>query len=114
MKDESPDGFAGKYIPVPTVYGDPQGRSANFANAQSNQTAVQDVSFFVYVVQNYQLVTIQNLFIEQTKNKAAAFVDGVKFSMDKGFRNLTNDIAHDLFGDGSGSRGKISAIISVI
>lgn len=109
-KDESPDGFAGKYLPVPVVYGDPQGRSANFTNAQTNQTAVSDLSFFVYVVQNYQLVTIQNLFIEQTKNKAAAFVDGVKFSMDKGFRNISNDMAHDLFGDGSGSRGQISAI----
>ena len=26
-KDESPDGFAGKYIPVPLEYGVPQGRS---------------------------------------------------------------------------------------
>lgn len=111
-KDESPDGFAGKYIPVPVVYGDPQGRSASFANAQTNQTAVADVSFFVYTIQNYELVTIQNLFIEQTKNKAAAFVDGVKFSMDKGFRNLSNDMAHDLFGDGTGSRGAISSITS--
>jgi hypothetical protein len=109
-KDESPDGFAGKYIPVPTVYGDPQGRSATFASAQGNQTAVADVSFFVYVVQNYELVTIQNLFIEQTKNKAAAFVDGVKFSMDKGFRNLSNDMAGSLFGDASGVRGQIASI----
>lgn len=111
-KDESPDGFAGKYIPVPIVYGDPQGRSASFANAQTNQTAVQDASFFVYVVQNYQLVTIQNLLIEQTKNSAAAFVDAVKFSMDKGFRNITNDLAKDLFGAGTGERGQISAITS--
>lgn len=111
-KDESPDGFAGKYIPVPMVYGDPQGRSATFATAQTNQTAVSDVSMFVYVTQNYELVTLQNLFIEQTKNKAGAFVDGVKFAMDKGFRNLTNDMAHDIFGDGSGSRGVISSITS--
>lgn len=109
-KDESADGFAGKYIPVPTVYGDPQGRSATFANAQTNQTAVQDVSFFVYVSQNYQLVSLQNLFIEQTKSKAGAFVDGVKLAMDKAFRNLTNDMAHDIFGNGSGARGIISAI----
>lgn len=109
-KDESPDGLAGKYLPVPVIFGDPQGRSANFANSQTNQTAVSDISFFVYVAQNYQLATIQNLFIEQTKNKAAAFVDGVKLTMDKSFRNISNDMAHDLFGDGSGSRGQISAI----
>ena len=111
-KDESVDGFAGKYIPVPMVYGDPMGRSASFANAQTNQTAVSDVSMFVYVAQNYQLVTLQNLFIEQTRSKAGAFVDGVKLAMDKGFRNITNDLAHDLFNDGSGSRGAISSITS--
>jgi hypothetical protein len=111
-KDESPDGFAGKYIPVPTVYGDPMGRSASFANAQSNQTAVADVSFFVYVAKNYQLCSLQNLFIEQTKSKAGAFVDGVKLAMDKSFRNLASDMAHDLFSDGTGSRGAISSITS--
>jgi hypothetical protein len=38
-KNESPDGFAGKYIPVPLEYGNPQGRSHTFAQAQTNQTA---------------------------------------------------------------------------
>ena len=63
-KDESPSGFAGKYIPVPLVYGTPQGRSAGFANAQSNQTAPALSSFFVYRVSNYQLVTITNELLE--------------------------------------------------
>ncbi len=111
-KDESPDGLAGKYLPVPVIFGDPQGRSASFANAQTNQTAVSDISFFVYVAQNYQLATIQNLFIEQTKNKAAAFVDGVKLTMDKSFRNISNNMASDLFGNGSGALGAISSITS--
>lgn len=111
-KDESPDGFAGKYIPVPTIFGDPQGRSANFLNAQTNQTATQDVSFFVYVATNYQLVTVQNLFMEQTKMKAGAFVDGLKLQMDKAFRNLTSDMARDVFGSGSNARGVIATITS--
>lgn len=55
-KDESPDGMAGKYLPVPLIYGTPQGRSATFTNAQSNQTAPVLASFFVYRVSNYQLV----------------------------------------------------------
>lgn len=104
-KDESPSGFAGKYIPVPIVYGTPQGRSATFSTAQTNQTAPQDAAFFVYRVSNYQLVTIQNDLLEATKESAGAFVDQAKLNMDTGFRNLSNDIAHDLFSDGSGSRG---------
>jgi hypothetical protein len=104
-KNESLDGFAGKYIPVPLEYGTPQGRSHTFANAQAQQTASSLASFFVYVVEDYQLVTITNLLMEQTKTNAGAFVDAAKLQMDGGFRNLTNNIAFELFGDGTGTRG---------
>lgn len=108
-KDESPDGFAGKYIPVPLEYGTPQGRSHSFANAQNQQTATQLVSYFVYVIEDYQLVTITNLLMEQTKSNAGAFVDAAKLQMDGGFRNITNNIAFELFGDGTATRGISSA-----
>jgi hypothetical protein len=111
-KNESPGGFAGKYIPVPLVYGTPQGRSANFGNAQTNQTAPQLSSFFVYRVSNYQLVTITNELLEATKDDAGAFVDEAKLNMDTGFRNISNDLALDLFSDGSGARGQIGSITS--
>jgi hypothetical protein len=109
-KNESPDGFAGKYIPVPIVYGAPQGRSATFSNAQGNQTQAFNASFFVYRVKNYELVTIENELLEATKSNAGAFIDAAKLAMDTGFRNIGNDMALDLFGDGSGSRGVISSI----
>lgn len=109
-KNESPDGFAGKYIPVPTIFGNPQGRSATFATAQANQTATNMVSFFVYSASNYELVTIQNQLMEQTKNNAASFIDAAKLQMDTGVRNLTNNIASDLFGNGSGAIGTIASI----
>lgn len=109
-KDESPGGFSGKYIPVPLIYGTPQGRSATFSNAQNNQTAPSLSSFFVYRTSNYQLVTITNELLEATKDNAGAFVDEAKLNMDTGFRNISNDLAHDLFGDGTGSRGQISSI----
>lgn len=104
-KDESPDGFAGKYIPVPLEYGNPQGRSHTFSNAQNQQTASSLVSFFVYVISDYQLVTITNLLMEQTKSNAGAFVDAAKLQIDGGFRNITNNIAHELFGSGTATRG---------
>jgi hypothetical protein len=111
-KNESPSGFAGKYIPVPLVYGTPQGRSANFANAQSNQTAPVLASFFVYRVSNYQLVTITNELLEATKDDAGAFVDEAKLNMDTSIRNISNDLALDLYGNpsASGARGQISSI----
>lgn len=108
-KNESPDGFAGKYIPVPLEYGNPQGRSHSFSSAQGNQTAASLASFFVYVISDYQLVTITNLLMEQTKSNAGAFVDAAKLQIDGGFRNITNNIAFELFGSGTASRGQIAA-----
>jgi hypothetical protein len=108
-KNESPDGFAGKYIPVPLEYGNPQGRAHVFANAQNQQTASDVVSYFVYAVQDYQLVTITNLLMEQTKSNAGAFVDEASRTLDNGFRNLSNNMAFELFSGGTASRGMISA-----
>lgn len=108
-KNESPDGFAGKYIPVPLEYGTPQGRSHGFANAQNQQTAAALVSYFVYVISDYQLVTITNLLMEQTKSNAGAFVDAAKLQIDGGFRNITNNIAFELFSDGTATRGASTA-----
>jgi len=108
-KNESPDGFAGKYIPVPIEFGVPAGRSHSFSNAQNQQTAAQLASFFVYVISDYQLVTITNLLMEQTKSNAGAFVDAAKLQMDGGFRMITNNIAFELFGDGSATRGYIGS-----
>lgn len=109
-KDERPSGFAGKYIPVPLVYATPQGRSAVFSTAQTNQTAPGVNSFFVYRVSNYQLATISNELIEATKDNVGAFVDEVKLNVDTAFRNISNDLALDLYLDGSGTRGSISSI----
>jgi hypothetical protein len=112
-KNESPDGFAGKYIPVPLEYGNPQGRSHTFANAQNQQTASDVISYFVYAVQDYQLVTITNLLMEQTKSNAGAFVDEASRTLDNGFRNLSNNMAFELFYGGTASRGQISAVTLV-
>lgn len=101
-----------KYIPVPLEYGNPQGSSATFANAQANQTAPALASFFVYRVSNYGLATITNELLEATKSDAGSFVREAKLVVDGAIRNLSNNMAHDLFSDGSGSLGVISAITS--
>ncbi len=109
-KNEAPGGFAGKYIPVPLVYGTPQGRSATFATAQTNQTAPQLASFFVYRVSNYQLCTITNELLEATKDDAGAFIDEAKLNMDTSIRNISNDLALDLYSAANGVRGAMTSI----
>lgn len=64
----------------------------------------------MYRASNYQLVTITNELIEATKDDIGAFIDQVKLNMDTGFRNISNDLAHDLFAPSTGERGQISVI----
>jgi len=47
--------------------------------------------------------------MEQTKSNAGAFVDAAKLQMDGGFRNITNNIAFELFGSGTATRGTSAA-----
>lgn len=111
-KNESPSGMAGKYLPVPTIFGGPQGRSATFSNAQNNQTAPLDISFFVYRVKNYQLVTIENELLEATASDAAAFIEASSLAMDTGIQNISNDLARQLYGNITGSRGQLVSVTS--
>jgi len=99
-------------MPVPLIYATPQGRSAAFSTAQSNQTAPGLVSFFVYRVSNYQLATITNELLEATKDSAGAFIDEAKLVMDTAFRNISNDLALDLYSAGNGVRGSMASITS--
>lgn len=50
-------------------------------------------------------MTIDNQFMEATKTNLAAFMDGATMNVNAGINNITIDLAHDLFNDGSGSRG---------
>lgn len=106
-KDEAPSGMAGKYIPVPLIYGPTQGRSATFTNAQTNQNPAALKSFFVYRVSNYSLATITNELLEATVGDAGAFIDEGKLQVDAAIRSISNDLAFDLFRVGTGSRGVI-------
>lgn len=47
--------------------------------------------------------------MEQTKTSAGAFVDAAKLQMDGGIRNITNNIAFELFGSGTATRGSSTA-----
>ncbi len=89
-KDESADGMGGKSFPVPLIYGNAQGRSATFATAQSNQTAPNLGEFFVTTISNYQIVTIDNRFMEATRTNTGAFMDGATMNVNGGINNITN------------------------
>jgi len=104
-KDETPLGIGGKYFTVPVLAAGGGGRSANFGLAQSSQSAPLTPEFQVTKVNNYSLFTITGEFLRASAESIGAFMPGMDTNVKAAFAVLGNDLAHDLFGDGSGTRG---------
>lgn len=104
-KDETEMGMGGKSFPVPVMYDTGAGRSANLGNAQSYQTAPQTVEFQVTRVSNYSVATLTNDFLRASAQSIGAFMPAAELNVKSAFRNCSNDLAHDMYGDGSGIRG---------
>lgn len=102
--------FGGKYKPIPIITGVSQGRSSTFANAQTNQSAVQIESFLLTRVSDYSIATIDNQTMLASRTDKMAFLEGSKVVIDGAVRSLTLSLASALFRSGTGTIGKISSI----
>ena len=103
----------GESYKVPLIYGNPQGRSATFATAQTNQTAGKYGAFDVTVVSDYATAQITGEVIDKTRNDKGAFVRAVKSEMDGALNQLTRSIAHSLYNNGGGAIGQIATTATV-
>lgn len=104
-KDETEMGMGGKSFPVPVMYDTGAGRSAALGTAQTYQTAPQTVEFQVTRVSNYSIATLTNDFLRASAANIGAFMPAAELNVKAAFRNCSNDLAHDMYGDGSGVRG---------
>lgn len=104
-KDETEMGMGGKSFPVPVMYDTGAGRSAALGTAQTYQTAPQTVEFQCTRVSNYSVATLTNDFLRASSSNIGAFMPAAELNVKAAFRNISNDLAHDMYGDGSGVRG---------
>jgi hypothetical protein len=104
-KDETEMGLGGKYFPIPVLADVGGGRSANFGLAQANQSAPATYEFNVTRVQNYSLATLTGDFLRASAQNIGAFMPGAELNVKAAFQSIGNDLAHDIFSDGSGTRG---------
>lgn len=104
-KDETEMGMGGKSFPIPVMYDVGAGRSAALGTAQTYQTAPQTVEFQCTRVSNYAVATITNDFLRASSSNLGAFMPAAELNVKSAFRACANDLAHDLYGDGSGTRG---------
>jgi hypothetical protein len=104
-KDESEMGLGGKYFTIPVMSDTGAGRSAAFGTAQTYQSAPQTQEFEVTRVSNYSLATLTGDFLRASAQSIGAFMPGAELNVKAAFQSIGNDLAHDIFSDGSGQRG---------
>lgn len=108
-KESAFDG-AGFYYPV--TYGNPQGVSATFSDAQANAAALKGVQFAATPVTKYGVITLDGPSMMRARGNKGAFYDFVTRHTDGILEQLGDDLAFDLFRDGNGQRGRRSSISS--
>lgn len=106
--------FAGRNMPVVLVYGNPQGRSASFARAQSRagSTSAKVEDFLLTRVKDYAVAIIDNETLLASESDMGAFLEAATVEVDGAISSLTNSQAAALYRAGYGSIGTIGSISS--
>ena len=100
--------FGGKNLPIPIIFGNPQGRSAVFATAQANKTNSQLKDFVLTRNQDYSLASISNEVLEASKGNANAFMEAATTEIDGAIHSAARSLAVALYGTGSGTIGRVA------
>lgn len=103
------EAFSGKNLPIPIIYGNPQGRSASFSTAQANKTNSQLKDFVLTRAKDYSLASIDNETIEASKGNANAFLEAATTEIDGAINSAARSLAIAMYGTGSGSIGQVDA-----
>lgn len=104
--------FYGRNLPIPIVFGNPQGRSRNFTQAQArgNSTNSKVGDFTLTRVKDYSLADIDNETIEATKSDMGSFLDAATLEVDGAINSVTRNLAISMYRSGYGDIGQIGSI----
>jgi hypothetical protein len=105
------DGFDGVGLFYGITYGNPQGVSSGFASAQSGSETLKGVQLAMYRKLKYGVITLDGPAMMAASGNKGSFFDFVTRHTDGILEQMGQDLAFDLFRDGSGMRGQRSSII---
>jgi hypothetical protein len=107
--------FAERGMYIDVVYAGNRARSASFSNARSNGSASQNEAFYITRKANYAFGSIDRQVMKQAQaGNRAALVDALVLESKTMVKSYKQDMGADLYSDGSGKRGRVSAIASAV
>lgn len=97
-------------LPIPLIYGNPQGRSKTFSNAltRAQATSTQSVRYLLTRVRDHSIVTIDNETVLASQSSKGAFLSAMTVEVDGAINSLTRSIAIGMYGDDSAAIGQVS------
>jgi len=101
--------FPGRNLPIPTKYGNPQARSADFATALANMGNSLYEDFILTRKKDYSLYRVDNETIEAADGDDGSFISSLTSEADSAFEEASRSVAIALYKNGTGSRGAISS-----
>lgn len=104
--------FGGANLPIPIIYGNPQGRSAVFATAQANKVASKLKSFTLTRNHDYSLASIDNETLLASQGDANAFMEATTVEIDGAINSAARSLAVAMYRDGTGTIGQINSTVS--
>lgn len=102
--------FGGKNLPVPIIFGNPQGRSKTFAKAQARSllTNSRVAAFALTRVSDYSIAVIDNEVMEASEDNQDAFMEAATTEIDGALDALTRSVAIGIYGGVDANYGQIS------
>ena len=103
--------FGGRNLPIVSIWGNPQGRSASFARAQTRGalTSTKLDDFLITRGKNYSVATVDGETLRASANDMGAFLEAATIEIDGSLAELTRSHAIGMYGSGYGNRGQIVA-----
>ena len=100
--------FKGKSMPIPVIFGRPQGVSANFANAQSNASATQVAEFLLTRKKHYGVATVDGETLLASQGNEYAFLDAATTEIDQTAKSVGDALSRQLFRTSDAAIGKVN------
>jgi hypothetical protein len=97
--------FGGRNMPIVLEYGKPQGRSVQFATAQTNATPSLFEDFLLTRVSNYGITQVTGETVDAMAEDAYSFIRGLSNQIDGILATVSRDLHHAAYRDGRGARG---------
>lgn len=108
---ESDDTMAGEYVVAPILWNKMQGRSATFADAQSNTYGSDFDQFQIPLVENYGVADLSGRVVRQAKlgGSADRLVNMIDNESKMALATIGEDMGHNVYRNIGGARGQVGA-----